>query len=153
MIFSSLKRHNNSVFPNASSAEVECASNSLICTHTTSTASNAWTQHTVSLKAAGSSPWFQRAEWKFAADDRSCEMKVLFTSSPLCLHLSGQPEPGHNPPPSVDITQWIQPLWKRAGGRTAAIFTALINTKPLHPSQITAYTTQCWRKTTVCSLQ
>lgn len=114
------KRNNNFMLLKASN-EAPYAGGSLICTHITLSPSDSWTYHTVSLKAAGSLPRLQRAEWKFAADDRSCEMKVHFTSSLLCLHLSRPPERGPNPPPSVYITQWIQPLWKRAGGRTAAI--------------------------------
>lgn len=114
------KRNNNFMLLKASN-EATYASSSLICTHITLSPSDSWTYHAASLKAAGSLPRLQRAEWKFAADDRSCEMKVHFTSSLLCLHLSRPPERGPNPPPSVYITQWIQPLWKRAGGRTAAI--------------------------------
>lgn len=114
------KRNNNFMLMKASN-EATYASSSLICTYITLSPSDSWTYHAVSLKAAGSLARLQRAEWKFAADDRSCEMKVHFTSSLLCLHLSRPPERSPNPPPSVYITQWIQPLWKRAGGRTTAI--------------------------------
>lgn len=78
---------------------------------------DAQTEHTLGLQAAS---------WKFAADDRSSEIKMLFMSSLLCLCLGGWPELNRNTPRThthtlVCITQWIWPLHTWAGGRTAAI--------------------------------
>lgn len=97
------------------------------------------TEHTLGLQAAS---------WKFAADDRSSEIKMLFMSSLLCLCLGGWPELNRNTPrththPCVHHSMNLASTHvSRRSYRCH--FTALINTKPLRPSQIITYTTQSW---------
>lgn len=98
---------------------------------------DAQTEHTLGLQAAS---------WKFAADDRSSEIKMLFMSSLLCLCLGGWPELNRNTPrththPCVHHSMNLASTHvSRRSYRCH--FTALINTKPLRPSQIITYTTQ-----------
>lgn len=100
---------------------------------------DAQTEHTLGLQAAS---------WKFAADDKSSEIKMLFMSSLLCLCLGGWPELSRNTPrththPCVHHSMNLASTHvSRRSYRCH--FTALINTKPLRPSQIITYTTQSW---------